>query len=343
MRWFKFSVIIILSLFGIYAISMNFVDQNKVFTHQSEIDYPIDKVFPQFNNLQNFARWNDYFTQNEKLNYNFYEPYEGKESSMKFWDEKNNERGDLTISYEKFGKDLRYQLFDDNNSTPFLIDVKFIPKGNKTQVFWKVQTPNRSYLQRSLNLIAEDFFVNNIDKSIKNLHQILSNKVDKAERLASVKYDSLMVENQEGQLLLGVNVSTKNTKDVLKNIVMNHGKVVNYVSTDLGKKDDEFGTPMLLTNASNYKDKEISYFYGVPLPKRVSVSDNNFNFQTLNASKTYVIYYQGNYNNRIKSIQQLLNKAKKDTLRNGQLIEEFLEEPLENRDVKIKLSLPVYR
>jgi len=153
-----------------------------------------------------------------------------------------------------------------------------------------------------------------------------------------------MIENREGALLLGVNVSTRNTKDILfKNVLMNHGKVVNYVRSDLGKKDDEFGIPVLITNPANLKDKEISYFYGVPLSKRISVSDNNFSFQTLNASKVYYIYYQGNYNNRIKNIQELLKKAKKDTLRNGQLMEEFLEEPADNQDVKLKLSLPVYR
>ena len=153
-----------------------------------------------------------------------------------------------------------------------------------------------------------------------------------------------MIENREGALLLGVNVSTRNSKDVLfKNVLMNHGKVVNFARSDLGKKDDEFGTPVMITNPSNLKDKEISYFYGVPLSKRIPVSDNNFNFQTINSSRVYYIYFQGNYNNRIKNIQELLKKAKRDTLRNGQLMEEFLEEPTENQDVKLKLSLPVYR
>ena len=153
-----------------------------------------------------------------------------------------------------------------------------------------------------------------------------------------------MVENREGGLLLGVNVSTRNTKDILfKNVIMNHNKVLNFVKSDLAKKDDEFGTPVLMTNPANLKDKEVSYFYGVPLSKRTSVSDNNFNFQTINPSKMYVIYYRGNYNSRIKNIQELVKKAKKDTLRNGQLMEEFLEEPAENQDVKLKLSLPVYR
>ncbi|PZU90506.1 MAG: polyketide cyclase [Chryseobacterium sp.] len=344
MRLFKFIIIISCCLFAIYSVSMNFVDESKSFTRQSEIDYPIDKVFPQFNNLQNFVSWNDYFSGEENHLYSFFTPYEGIGSGMKFSDSKNGDFGDLFIRYSNPNRTLRYQLFEGDDNNPYLIDVKFKPVGNKTKIFWNIHTPKRSYLQRSLNLVAEDFFIDNIDKSIKNLHQLLGNKVDRDQKLASVKYDSIMVENQEGQLLLGVNVSTKNTKDGLfKNVMMNHGKVLNFVQSDLGKKEDEFGMPVLLTNPSNLKDKEISYFYGVPLSKRVSVSDNNFNFQTLNGSKVYVIYFQGNYNNRVKNIQELLKKAKKDTLRNGQLMEEFLEEPTDIQNVKLKMSLPVYR
>jgi hypothetical protein len=40
---------------------------------------------------------------------------------------------------------------------------------------------------------------------------------------------------------------------------------------DLGKKDDEFGYPILITDADNYKDKEVSYFLGIPLSKKIGV------------------------------------------------------------------------
>lgn len=344
MRFLKFIVIIILCLFGVYSISMNFVDDSKSFIHHSEIAYPVDKVFPQFNNLQNFTAWNDFFNGKDNISYSFFTPYQGLGSSMKFSDKNKDEFGDLFIRYSNPNRTLRYQLFEGESENPYLIDVKFIPAGNKTKLIWNIHTPKRSYLERSLNLVAEDFFVENMDKSMKNLFLLLGNKVDKDEQLASIKYDSVMVENREGGILLGVNVSTRNTKEIIfKNVLMNHNKVLNFVKSDLAKKDDEIGIPVLLTNPSNLKDKEISYFYGVPISKRVSVSDNNFNFQTLNASKVYIIYFQGNYNNRIKNIQQLMQKAKKDTLRNGQLMEEFLEEPTDVQDVKLKFSLPVYR
>ncbi|MCG2792126.1 MAG: polyketide cyclase [Weeksellaceae bacterium] len=344
MRVLRLIIIIFFCLFGIYSIAMTFLEERQSFVHYSEIDYPVDKVFPQFSSLQNFTTWNDFFMAKRDASYSFFTPYSGMGSSLKFSNKNKDDEGDLFIRYSNPNRTLRYQLFEGKSENPYLIDVKFIPSGEKTKLVWYIHTPRRKLLERSLNLTAEDFFVKTIDKSIKNLYQLLGNKVDKDQLLASVKYDSLMLENREGGLLLGVNVSTRNTKDILfKNVLMNRNKVLNFVKSDLRKKDDEFGNPVLLTNPANLKDKEISYFYGVPLSKRISVSDNNFNFQTVNGSKVYVIYFQGNYNDRLKSIQELLKKAKKDTLRNGQLTEEFLEEPADVQSVKLKLSLPVYR
>ena len=128
MRWFKFIIIIVLCLFGLYSLSMSFVDESKSFTHQSEINYPIEKVFPQFNNLQNFSSWNDFFTEKKDLSYSFFTPYEGKGSSMKYSDKSSSESGDFFIRYSNPGKTIRYQLFEGKNNNPYLIDVKFRPE-----------------------------------------------------------------------------------------------------------------------------------------------------------------------------------------------------------------------
>ncbi|MGZ5188689.1 MAG: polyketide cyclase, partial [Kaistella sp.] len=82
---------------------------------------------------------------------------------------------------------------------------------------------------------------------------------------------------------------------------------------------------------------------GIPLSRRVGVSDNNFTFRTVNGSRNYVIYYRGSYAGRISAIQQLLLKAKRDTMRTGDLQQTFLEEPAVESNTVMKLSLPVFR
>lgn len=345
MRFLKYGILTILLLAAVYSVSMTFVDESKSFTIEKEINYPVDKVFPQFNNLQNFVRWNAFFTDNQELSFQFFTPYEGKGSSMNFRDKKDSDvYGDLFIRYENPNQTIRYQLFEGDDNNPYLIDVKFRADNGKTKIIWYLHSPKQPLLKRSLNLISEDFFDDNINKSTVNLANILANKVEKDEQRKNIKFDSLMVEKDNGQILLGINVTTKNVKEALfKNIVMNHNKVLNYVRMDLGKHNDEYGEPVLITDADNFKDKEISYFYGIPLSKKEGISDNNFSFRTMNATQNYVIYYQGSYAGRVKAIQQLLQKAKKDTMRTGDLQQTFIEEPSIENNIVMKLSLPVFR
>ena len=345
MRLLKFGIFIFLFFAAVYAVSMTFVDENKNFTIEKEINYPIDKVYPQFSNLQNFTRWNAFFSENKNLSLQYYTPYEGKGSAMSYQDKKDEDVfGDIFIRYANPEKTLKIQLFEGKKNTPYSIDLKFIPQNSKTKIVWYIHTPKQPFLKRSLNLISEDFWVNNIDKSMKTLYQILGNKVDKEMQRESLKFDTLMVEQQDSQLLLGVNVSTKNFQDALfKNIVINHNKVLNYIKMDLGKRDDEYGEPVLITDADNFKDKEVSYFYGIPLSKKEGISDNNFSFRTINDSKNYVIFYKGNYEGRVRAIQQLLTKAKRDTMRIGDLQQTFLEEPNSENNSIMKLSLPVFK
>ncbi len=342
----KIFTVIVLILVGAYALSMYyFVDESKNFQIEKEIDYPVDKVFSQFNNLQNFTRWNNFFTSSQSIDIDYYTPYEGKGSAISYEDPRNGTEGEMFIRYENPNRTLRYQLFENRNENPTLVDVKFkAVSAERTKITWYVHTPKLSVLSRVKNFWTEDRFAENIDKSMVNLKNVLGNKVEKDNQLAAIKYDSLMVENEEEKLLLGINVSTSNKKDALyRNIVMNYNKVYNYVTMDLGKKDDEFGYPMLITDADNYKDKEVSYFLGIPLSKKMGITDNNFSFRTVNSSQNYVLYYKGTYAGRVKAIQQLIQKAKNDEMRYGDVQQTFIERPVDGQDVNVKLSLTVFK
>lgn len=346
MRFFKIIALIIVLLVGAYAASMYYlVDESKNFTVEKEVDYPLDKVFDQFNNLQHFTRWNNFFTNSKTITIDYYTPYEGQGSAISYNDPKSEDGGEMFIRYENPNKTLRYQLFEDEDENPTLIDIKFkAVTPEKTKITWIVQTPKLSVLTRAQNFWTEDKFTDNIDKSMVNLKNVLGNKVSKDNQMASIKYDSLMIEKEEARMLLGISVSASNKKDALyRNIVMNYNKVYNFVTMDLGKKEDEFGYPVLITDADNYKDNEVSYYFGIPLSKKFGVNDNNFSFRSISPTQNYVIYYRGSYTGRVKAIQELIKRAKADEMRFGDIYQTFIEQPLENQDVNMKLSLSVYK
>ncbi len=346
MRWIKILILTVATLFGLYSLAMYyFAEESKVFSIEKTVDYPVDKVFSQFNNLQNLSRWNNYFSSSKTMTVDFYKPYEGLGSAMSFYDKSNDRTGEMSIKYVNPLRSLKYQLFEGDDENPSTITVKFKALNpEQTKITWLVHSPKMPLLKRSVNFWTEDVFVDNVEKSMANLKNLMSNKIEKDLLFTNIKYDSIMVEQEEGSLLLGVNISTSNKKgNLYKNVVMSYNKVFNYATNDLGKSEDEVGFPVLVTTPNNYKDKEVSYYLGIPLSKRLGVVDNNFNFRTMNGGKTYVIFYKGNYENRVASIQKLLQKAKKDTMRNGDLQQVFIERPENDKEVNLKLMLPVYR
>lgn len=253
--------------------------------------------------------------------------------------------GEVFIRKVKGNKSISYELYQERKKVPYKIDVSFYPKGEKTKVIWRVNTPKYPLLLRfkASGAEMENYLTNNVNVSAKNLTNLLSGKVDKEVMFSQIKYDSIMIEGQDERLFLGVNVSTSNKKGALfKNIVINHNRVFSYVTKDLAKREDEFGEPVLFTEAGELKNKEVSYFYGVPLSKKVNVSDNNFAFRTIKKSKYYSVYYKGRYEQRTKAIAKLLDKIRKDLLQNGKLEELFVEAPYNENEVVLKLSFPVY-
>ena len=328
---------------AIYAVLSAFVPESKDIGGTEEIAFPPEKVFPQFSDFQNFVKWNSFFVSKAKVKYLFYTPYTGMGSSMSY--AASDESGDLSIIYENPMHSLRYRWYTGKNSAPYIINLKFKrSRQGSTRITWAVNAPKQALLNRILGLLDENKPAHNFGTGMQNLTSILGSKVDREKLLNNLKFDSIFVESQPAKLLLGVNVSTSNKKDNLfKNVILNHNKVVNYVRLDLGKKEDEFGIPVLISDPANIKGSDISYFYGVPLSKKIPVTDNNFSFKSIAASKCYVVYFKGNYFSRTKAVQQLLLKAKRDSMQNGELQEWFLQEPSEKKDVLMKISLPVVR
>lgn len=345
MRKFRLFAIIGFIIAAVYVWLTRTYEEEKVFVVEKEIPYPIEKVFPQFENLQNFTKWNTQFILDKKYKYTYFQPYEGEGSAISFRNPKNeNDFGQIYIRSLKINKAIQYEFYKKNDKMPYIIKVSFLPKGEKTKLTWNIEVPKITLMDSFLDLVTDEDIEYNIGQSMKGLINLLSGKIEKDVMISQIKYDSIMIEEQEERLLLGLNVSTNNQKgNLFKNINLNHNKLISFLEKDLSKSDDEFGLPILLTEAGSLKNKEISYFYGVPLPKEEKISDHNFIFRKQNKAKIYTIYYKGKYENRRRSIENLANRIKKDSLKNGMLEELFVEEPNEEKDVILKISLPVYK
>ena len=347
MRRFQYFLLVILLVFGGFAVfkHYNTAGEIHIFVVQKEIPYPLEKVYPQFSNFQNFTRWNRYFSDEKNLGIDYFQPYEGVESSIYFKTDKGKRNGEMYIRAEKPYELLKYELFDTNTSKPYLITVRFIetPSGN-TKIVWRIRTPKRTLIEKYSDFWEDKTSIIYLDKSLNNLTDILANKVDRDRQINTIKYDSIIVEQGKEGVLLGINSGAKNKKEELfPSIVKDYNKVYNFVTTDLEKREDEVGFPVLISSADNFNQKEVSYYLGIPVSQKVEVNDNNFSFRNMKDEKLYSIFYKGKYENRKPSIDKLLQKAKMDNLRHGNIMETFISHPEEDKDVMIKFSIPVFR
>lgn len=343
MRWSKFIVILLLLVGGVYVGVMYSLEEKKTIVVEREVAYPVDKVFPQFENFQQFTRWSGIFQEKEKYSFRYFLPYEGEGSAMSFVNINDNaEAGDIFIREVKSLKSIRYEIYQKGEKQPYKMAVNFLPKGEKTKITWKVETSTIPLMMRFMTLSLDDKVETSVANGIKRLSQLLSGKVDTEVRLSQIKYDSIIIEEQEPKILLGINITAMNKKGALqKSIVMHHHKLMNFVSKDLAKREDEYGMPTLITEVGGLKNKEISYFYGISLPKKEQVSDYNFVFKEVGKSQLYSIYYKGNYEGRHRAIAKLLAEIKKAERSHGQMEELFIEPPMEGSEVLLKISFPV--
>lgn len=342
MKVSRLIIIVVILLFGIYAVSMSFVEKSKSFTISKDVNFPMEKVYPQLINLQNFSGWNDFNIPENQIAFTYYTPYEGEGSSLHFVNKKDStQSGDVYIRYVNPNKAIRYFLFRKNDKIPFVMDVKFKPVNrSKTNITWFIKTPEEPYFRRSLNLFTENYFSERIEKSIRRLGNVLGNKVDKEAQLSSIKYDSIMTEHKQGGLLLGLNISSNNKKgDLYQSVILNYNKLYAFVTHDLSKKDDEFGIPQMIFDPQNLKSKELSYYYGVEFNKRFGVSDNNFTFRTVGDEKQLVMYYKGSFDGINRVVSRLLSEANKQNLSTGEVTISFLNPPTEGGENVLKVAL----
>jgi len=345
MKWIRLFTVIFLVMAVIYLISMFYVEENRNFQVVKEVDFPKAKVFEQFNNTQKFASWYQFSDGNQELHFQYFSPYEGEGSSLHFENKNNSEVGDFFIRKIIPNQQIKYQFLRDKDKHPFLISVKFDSTApNKTQLIWHVQTPSRTFLKRSLNILSEKHFTNSLDKSMEVLNTLLSKKVDKETKLLAIKYDTIITENRPAEMLLGLSATAPNRakEDFANSVWRSYNSLQVFLTQDMDKKDDEFGEPQLIMRASAANAKEISYFLGVKINNKEDLKDNSFVFQDIKQGKYLTAYYKGDYNNRKTVINQLKREARRQKMAEGRLTEIFMQPPNDEEEVILKIMLEIY-
>lgn len=343
MSWIKKIIVGIVVLLVIFAFSKYYViEQSEKVKVEKELSFPLAKIFSQYNNLQNFVRWNEDVLDTKELFIHYYQPYQGAGSAMSYRNKKGSIRGELSIVKEKEEKSITYQFFSGNKA-PLYINVFFTKiSEDATKVTYVIEKPAKTIWEKAMSYWKEEptFFM--MDKEVNRLESVLSNKIDKEKWLTNITYDSIMVENQPEQLLLGKYFSVMNRPNmVTQKINKNIAQLQQYVQVSLEKKSDEYGFPTLIKSPHQTKNKQLSYYVGIPLSQSMKLEEKQYGFRNIASSKTLSIYYKGNYHQANNTVKRLIKRAKKDSMRYGEVQQIFLKTPKNSDDVMMKIILPI--
>ncbi|PIE50998.1 MAG: hypothetical protein CSA38_00575 [Flavobacteriales bacterium] len=342
MNWTKKLLIILLLIVIGFAFAKFYIieDAQKVQVDKNYA-FPLEEIFSQYNDLQKFVRWNEDELSEKDLFINYYQPYQGVGSSMSYRNKKGDIKGELSIIEQKENY-IQYQYFKGNQE-PLYVKVLFSAETeNSTKVTYLVEKPAKTILNKIEDYWKEEptFFI--LDKQVDGLEQLLSNRIEKEKIFTNITYDSIMLDDRKEEILLGKHFSVMNSGNMFqKSVQDNIDQLQQYIRVSLNKKEDEYGFPKMIMNPNQMKNKQISYYLGIPLSSSVKLNDKLYGFRTLERSKAFSVYVKGNVPNIYNSVKPLTNKAKKDSLLYNKAEYIFLSAPKTEEEVKLKIILPV--
>ena len=333
-------ILLICAVMGRYAYYHFSGSTAEVITIEKEVAIKIDDAFTQFDHLQKLMQWSTFIDEKEYPSKVFYTPYQGRYAAATLSSQDKKKTIELSIKKRKHNQYLQYQILDNENTQPFLLDVFFTPqKSGNTLLRYQMTLPSRKSLFTDELIDNEQDFHTKVNESMVRLKAHIEKKNRREDLLVRLQFDSIETEKINAMSYLGISSSSKNTtQDWLQSLEQNHTKIKSFTTYDLGINEHDVGY-MTLFYAPESLMREVQYFLGVPLMQQPPISDARFTSQNKAESYALIRYYKGSWEGRGKAQKQLLDKAKKEkkTVRYFAMV--FLEKPRKDHPILVKMIL----
>ena len=166
-------IIVVLAIVGLLAYATTRPDQFQV-ERKLVIQAPADKLFPLFNDLHGFNRWNPYLAKDPQLKGSFSGPDSGPGARYAWEGNKEVGEGSMEItSQSPPNKVLMRLVFVKPFAGDNVLEFTLTPQGNTTEVSWLMRGP-QAFLPKLMGvfmdmdkMIGRDFEV-----GLQNLRQL---------------------------------------------------------------------------------------------------------------------------------------------------------------------------
>lgn len=175
-RLTQFLILIVLAI----LIIPTFLPNNIKAVAEKELEYPVEMVFEEFNNMSEFSKWEPWTHEDSAATKEFYSPYRGKGAGYK-WSSKGKS-GEITILASTKNDSLVYDLEGYDLGKKSEMIIRFSSETPQTtKVVWTTESEKIKYFSRYYAYFTSDRIKEKLMKGFEFLETKLQNAVSSSE------------------------------------------------------------------------------------------------------------------------------------------------------------------
>lgn len=335
--------ILILVVIAILTLPMFLPDKIESIVER-EFEILPGMIFEDFNNLNEFFKWEPWTYNDSTATKELFYPYRGESAGYQWSSSQGN--GELTIIKSEPNRIIEYDLEGFNLGKNSFMNVEFEAiDSTKTNVRWNVTTEKVNYFSRYYTYFTEKKIQEKLESGLDNLANLLETASLTPEQAQALRPGIIMKEDFEGRKMITIQNKTSLEKAEMKTATEeSFGQIYSYLVDFIKINPSEIGKPITYFDAIDKAADSAEFYCGYPITESVDLEDGMELF-ALDAGETLVCIHKGRYDDLEETIEQMKAYAKENNLKlSSSYWEEYLmdeDTDKESEDLQIKIYFPI--
>jgi len=293
-------------------------------------------LFENFNNLNEFSKWEPWSAEFPDAAKEFFAPYQGKNAGYNWFSE--SKYGKIIISHSTPSQHIEFVVKgnDLGEESRMTVDFQEENKG-KTKVKWSVFSDEMSYFSRYYIYFTKEKLITKLNEGFERLEMSFEPKVITPE--SSRPSAKIIKEHFDGLKLVAVLNSTSLDNEEIKTATEeSFGFIYSYLVDYLKLPSASVSNPVNYVESVNLALKRTKFYSGYPLSESIQL-DEKMQLISIPASDVLVSIHEG----KQEDISQTLNKMKDYAKENNLKLKNIhWEEYVGGKETKrIKIYIPI--
>lgn len=257
--------LIIAILIAMILVLPIFLPKTEIGEYELELDAPIGLVYEEFNNLQNFAQWEDFMADDEEVKKEISPNPRDINAYLRWESEKSDVgNGELKIVDNSINEFVSYEVDNKGWTDNGTLLVTFKATNNsKTIIKIRYESQKMPYLYRWYNLFQRED--NKLEKSLNQLDEYVNTELKKQRKEGKLIVGEYQVyETSDKPLIAMKSESSLDEKKILGKIDESFEAIYDVLVNKEEEWHMDLGFPTIYYSTWDTVKKQTTFFSGIP-------------------------------------------------------------------------------